>query len=547
MVGNFKLYDNIAPEPAGSVKYKAMQVSSLSKLASILVSGFDKESSRVDEGTISVNPVVAEVATWFEKFRTAMDYREDELILRSAIERILKRRLLLGGSGETVAPSLVRELLWARYFPEATVSEKIITEVARRINLYLRLQELLASQKDVSRREVREWILQLLSSDIADILNFDHRKELMSNFIFQIFKDHVDIVDGSSQDKDVQVFIALRRAYGKEDLPLLRYHLFVQYFGKLGEENIEKVADRFLEGYSEINRQLNSPLKDKVYTYVKNQVVPFYILEDVLRVLQGRARMVAENAEQLDLALYEAAANRYRTIFDKVRRAIFRSVIFILFTKALFALAIEGTYESIIYGGIQWSSIAINTAIPPLLMVVVGLSIKVPGRENTKRIVEKIHTILFEETPILAKPLVIKKPEQKTRPLLVILFTALWMLAFILSFGGIIFVLTSLRFNIVSQAVFIFFLAIVSFISYRINQTANMYTIRQKKENIGQVLFDFFFMPIIDAGRRLTLGISQLNIFLFVFDFLIEAPFKSLFAFFEEWFLYLRSQREKLD
>ncbi len=74
-----------------------------------------------------------------------------------------------------------------------------------------------------------------------------------------------------------------------------------------------------------------------------------------------------------------------------------------------------------------------------------------------------------------------------------------------------------------------------------------MYIMKEKKENLGSLLFDFFFMPLIQVGRRLTLGITQINIFLFIFDFIIETPFKGIFAFFEQWFLFLRTQREKLD
>ena len=54
-------------------------------------------------------------------------------------------------------------------------------------------------------------------------------------------------------------------------------------------------------------------------------------------------------------------------------------------------------------------------------------------------------------------------------------------------------------------------------------------------------------MPFIQVGRRLTTAISQINIVLFIFDFIIEAPFKGIFAFFEQWFLFLRTQREKLE
>jgi hypothetical protein len=76
--------------------------------------------------------------------------------------------------------------------------------------------------------------------------------------------------------------------------------------------------------------------------------------------------------------------------------------------------------------------------------------------------------------------------------------------------------------------------------------TAHMYTISDDKQSLASVLFDFLFMPFIHLGRQLTENISRINIILFFFDMFIETPFKVIFAFFEQWFLFLRTQREKL-
>lgn len=73
-----------------------------------------------------------------------------------------------------------------------------------------------------------------------------------------------------------------------------------------------------------------------------------------------------------------------------------------------------------------------------------------------------------------------------------------------------------------------------------------MYTVASDKHSFASVLFDFLFVPVIQAGRRLTENISKINVFLFFFDLFIETPFKVIFGFFEQWFLFLRAQREKL-
>jgi hypothetical protein len=67
------------------------------------------------------------------------------------------------------------------------------------------------------------------------------------------------------------------------------------------------------------------------------------------------------------------------------------------------------------------------------------------------------------------------------------------------------------------------------------------------RQSLTAPLIDFFFVPIIRVGRRLTEGIAQINFILIIIDFIIEAPFKGLVGFFEQWFLFLSIKREELE
>ena len=519
----------------------------LSKLSKSLIETYDKPQALSEDRTISVNPVVSEMATWYEKFRTAMDYRDDEVILRSSIERILKRRLLFQSDGALVATPLIRELVWARYFPDSTIGEATVLKVASSIELYLKFEQEVNKKNRINRNLVNEWMLHLLSSEIEHILKPSRKKDLICNFMFGIFKEQITIEDDNEEARDVQIFIAVRRSFANDDLAFLRYHLFNQYFGSLTKESLDKISDNFMEGLSKINSAFNYPLKDRIYNYIKNETVPFLILDDVLRENSGKIIELTGNSDGLDMAILNACSRRYRTISAKVRRAVIRSIIFIFVTKAALALTIEGSFDKFFYGRIIWSSIALNTLTPPIIMIIVGFLINTQSRENSFKILRKINSILFDEKPKLNNFLIVKKKPNKTDPILWGLFIILWLATFALSFGAIVFVLSKLRVNPLSQSVFVFFLAIVSFVSYRINKTANMYVVKENKENWTSIAFDFFFMPFIQVGRKLTQAVSQINIILFIFDFIIETPFKGIFAFFEQWLLFLRTQREKLE
>jgi len=50
----------------------------------------------------------------------------------------------------------------------------------------------------------------------------------------------------------------------------------------------------------------------------------------------------------------------------------------------------------------------------------------------------------------------------------------------------------------------------------------------------------------VRVGMYFTEGIAQINVIIFIFDFLIEAPLKTIFLFFEQFFSYLHTGREDL-
>jgi hypothetical protein len=522
---------------------------SLSRLSNLLISSFEREEIKNQTKTgINVNRLVSEIATWYEKFRNAMDYREEEVVRRAAIERILKRRFIFsfgGGNGQKIGPILMRELLWARYFPDASISDEEIKKVSDVIDLYLELREqLLARQHDL-KIKIDPLIYELLSSHLEVMLNKSKDVELISNFIFHLLHERIIVKDDTQENRDIQVFIAVRRAFAKDDIAFLRFHLFEQYFGRLTEGNVHKIASNFTKGYMELERQLNYPLKERIVSYVKKQLPPFLIFAEILRKERGGTRALIDNPQKFRDAVFATAQSRYKTISKKVRTAIIRSVIFILLTKFIFAFSVEATYDNIVVGHIQWNALIVNIVAPPILMIIASLFIRTPDINNTKRIYDKIMNILFVDKPELDRPLVISLKPDKRNPILNLIFTLLWWGSFVFIFYYMIHFLAELKFSPASQGIFVFFVAIIAFLTYRINQTAYSYTVFVRQNFLSPV-WDFFFTPIIKAGRRFTEGIAQINIFIYIFDYLIETPFKELFGFLEKWFFFLQTKREEL-
>src|SRR3989339_1816206 len=96
-----------------------------------------------DISALSVSQTVSFFALAYEKVRNAIEYRDDHLILRAAIERILKRRLALNPEGKGEAENLIRELLWARYFDNTSLGGEDIIRIQNLVEKYLLLKQTL--------------------------------------------------------------------------------------------------------------------------------------------------------------------------------------------------------------------------------------------------------------------------------------------------------------------------------------------------------------------------------------------------------------------
>lgn len=190
----------------------------------------------------------------------------------------------------------------------------------------------------------------------------------------------------------------------------------------------------------------------------------------------------------------------------------------------------------------NYLSLIVNTIFPPTLMFAVTSAIHIPGEENTLKILAKIKEYLYQGN-INKTVLEITVPSRK--PLLTMFFTFVYFFTYLVMFGGTIYLLRQLHFNIVSQGIFLFFLSIVSFFGYRVRRLTKDYEYAERERAFGPII-DFLFLPILKVGQWLSRELSQINVLIFVFDFIIEAPFKAFFYVIEEWISFVKIKREEI-
>ena len=61
------------------------------------------------------------------------------------------------------------------------------------------------------------------------------------------------------------------------------------------------------------------------------------------------------------------------------------------------------------------------------------------------------------------------------------------------------------------------------------------------------VAIDFFAIPILSVGHWISAKFAKINIFVFIMDFIIEAPFKVVIEIIEEWIGFVKEKKDEIQ
>lgn len=504
-----------------------------------------------DSERVTVSQTVSFFAILYEKVRNAIEFREEHLISRAAIERIFKRRLSVNPSGVGEAENLIRELLWARYLPVESVSDQDVDDIQDILDKYIFFKKKALSGRPRSVQiKLNDFINDLVTCEVEERLNQEEseRKTVYLHFFYQVLKNKIHLKETSDFDKDAYFYVACEQAFAKNDQAFIRYHLFKLHYCQLNELTplqIEKISADISDIYEKIVKIAQNPFRDKLIRFARGHVAPFLILYTICEANIDNIKKIVSSAGELWLRVESVCREKYQETGAKLRRAAIRSIIYIFITKMLFVLALEIPLTKYFFRKLEILPLVINTLIPPFFMAAIISFVHVPSTGNTKKIYHRLIDILNRDPSFETAKSFVSRRTRVRRPILLFGFTLLYLMTFGLTFSLIYLTLDFLGFNIVSKTIFIFFISVVTFFGYRIRQTANEYTI-EEKSGIFSPIFDFFFMPILALGKFLSQEIAKLNVFILIFDFIIEAPFKLFFEIIEEWINFVKARKDEI-
>lgn len=493
----------------------------------------------------NVSRTVSAFAVLFEKVRNAVEFRAEHLIRRAAIQRILKRRILLNGAAGSIAEYLVTELLWAKYIDSSFIDEAKISEITLIIDKYLMVKQAIsAGHASIPW----DYALGVASSEIDEAIVPAKKRQALLYFFYQSMRSKIALPGIDEQLTNLITLVASERAYMQSDDALIAYHL-TDLLMPSWSDNSETVhtaaLTEFLRVSATIQSALVHPMTAPVFQYLRRQVPPFLLLRDLLIDVGSDIKSYVDDPKKLNEKLTEIAIRRYNETGHKVRRAVVRSFIYIFLTKMVFALALEAPYDIYVLKKLDPIPLAVNTLFPPVMLFLIAGLFSVPGADNTRRLIDRINTLLYHFDDIQHEKDTFTQKQKVRRPVLMAGFSFIYLATFAITFGLINVGLSALHFSIPSKIIFVFFVALVSFFAYRIRHSAKEYEMIDR-QGLLEPLMDFFLMPVLQAGQFLSKEIAKINIFIFIFDFILEMPLKSIFELFEEWIRFVRHKKDEI-
>ena len=336
-----------------------------------------------------------------------------------------------------------------------------------------------------------------------------------------------------------------KRALFKLDGSVLSYHLLKYKYPnwqRANQQELIEIAKNMLSIRKKIERSLAHPLSDKFYQVCERYDTPYLLLGDIISSEPAKVEQILSNPEILEESIRDAYSKRIRTLKSRVGRAAVYATLSILVTKVILALAIEIPIDRY-FNTFSSLALMVNVLTPPFLMFLLVSSISIPGRENLEKVILETMKIIHETEK---KDVYEVKPFRRRNSGFDALINFIYFLTFILSLGFIIWILSALNFSLLSIIIFIIFVSLIAFTGTKIRQRAEELQVIEERENLINPLIDLFAVPLIEAGKWLTVKWQKYNIVAALFNILIDVPFMIFVEFIEQWRFFLKEKKEKI-
>ncbi|KUK79160.1 MAG: hypothetical protein XD95_0579 [Microgenomates bacterium 39_7] len=513
---------------------------------------------------VEVDELASKVAKLYEKLRRIIDWKEENIIRRTAIERILKRTLLseLSGIGqsslnaEKITEPLIMEMVRSGYFSTGKVSKNKIPLAEDSLKKYIYILNNSHYTKN-GNLKIKEkvnffnWILEIAACEVEEILEPAFKENALMNFMTATINQRLKVLPKgvlSEEEILIQTYIAVHRTLYSLDSPLITYNL-IKYYYPRWFENDSDFIDEFSHNITQIYHRLEGDLEHEYgkefFKICDRYDASFLILGDVMEEIESDPDKIEETLTN-KTSLFETIETVYTRRLSTLKQRLFRSAVYS--TLSIFVAGIvsffifEGPVAELVGDGFSWFALFVDLAVPSVMMFLLVITIKPPGPDNLKRVKEEMQKILIKLDDRETYEINFAKKQN-------------W---FVHSFFSLISLIGG---AIGAYAVYLIFkiagvpwtsiyidtinVAMVVFAAMVIRHKAQELTI-QESGGVLAMMLDFFYLPLARLGQWFSQKWKEYNVVSVFFSALIDAPFSMVVGLIEDWRAFLQDRRSQI-
>lgn len=532
-----------------------------------------KEENKKSSNPIYVDEIASKVAKVYETVRRIVDWKEEHLIRRAAIERVLKRRFVSKVYGISIIPDVkpadaaepfILELIRSGYFPNGKIGKEKIFEIQNSLEKYLYIltnavvlndeeAKTKKEQKAGVKRKINfyNWVIEIAACEIEEILDAPLREYALMNLMTESLMQRIRIIpenEISEEDKYMQTYISVHRTLYNLDKPITIFHLlkykYPEFFSS--SEYLPEFTSKIFDIWNEIESYLNYKKGSEFFRVAEKYDAAYLLIGDSMNSMDKEVEFIEKKVSDTGIFI-QAVENKYNERLATLKKRLSRLAVFstlsIFVAGAASLLMFEIPIAKWVRGYFSPWAIVADLAIPTALMFILVWMIRPPSGNNLESVKEEVSKIVYtvEEMDIYEVKL-----KKKIRKFLNFMFALIYITGGLISLYGIYWVFkianvpwTSLYINTAN-------VAMVVFSAMVIRQRSRELTIVEK-ENIIEFILDFFSIPLAKIGGWMSSKWKEYNIVSVFFIALVDFPFSSFVAMIENWRNFIKEKRSELN
>ncbi|MCX6723006.1 MAG: hypothetical protein NT094_02945 [Candidatus Staskawiczbacteria bacterium] len=251
-------------------------------------------------------------------------------------------------------------------------------------------------------------MIDVAACEIEETLAPAIKEMALIEYMFSSMKEKIRVSDKvfesgflKREDVDIQIYIAVCQTLFKLDMPIISYNLIkYKYPGwkNADAQLVAKVSKEAFNIWTQIKKDLESPLANKFYNICEKYDTPYLLMGDILSANNSsETGKEIVNPTVLENLVKDSYSKRLSTLKSRISRAAIYSTISIFVTKVLSLMLLEVLIEKALGQNIDWPKLAIDILIPTLLMFMLVISVKRPSKKNLNIVMMETIKIAYKK------------------------------------------------------------------------------------------------------------------------------------------------------